>query len=472
MKTQRSNNPTIQQSTSPSTLILNADIVNEGSITPGDVLIRNGRIDRIDTHISADANIVINANGKALLPGMIDCHVHFREPALTQKGDMATESAAAVAGGVTSVMEMPNTSPPATTNERLEDKFAIASGKMLTNYSFYLGAALKNLDEVKAVDRRNVCGVKVYMGSSTGDMLVDRFQTLENLFRECPVNLTAHCEDSKITSRNEKAFRSTYGDDIPFSAHPIIRSTEACYKSSKMAIELARKHETRLHILHISTADELELFDSSVVRIGTARETEMFEEAHGKNITGEACVHHLFFDDSLYDTLGSHLKCNPAIKSAGDRDALLKALVADRLDTIGTDHAPHTLEEKNRPYSSAPSGMPVIQSALPSVLEHFHNDILSLELIAEKTAHNPARIFNVENRGFIREGYWADLTLIDLNRPQTVTKENILYKCGWSPFEGVTFRSSVDTTIVSGQIAWQNGAANAAARGHRLVFNR
>ena len=468
MNTQSSNNPPIHQSI----LIRNADIVNEGSAQNGDLLIRHGRIDRIAPHIKADADIVIEAAGKALLPGMIDCHVHFREPGLTHKGDMASESAAAVAGGVTSIMEMPNTFPPTVTNARLEDKFALAAGKMLTNYSFYLGASLSNLDEIKAVDRRNVCGVKVYMGSSTGDMLVDRFQTLENLFRECPVNLTAHCEDSKIISQNELAFREKYGDAIPFSAHPVIRSREACVQSTRTAIELARRFETKLHILHISTAEELELFDSSVVRVGTARENEMFVEAQGKNITGEACVHHLFFDNSAYDTKGSLVKCNPAIKTAADRDALLKALVTDRLDTIGTDHAPHTLEEKDRPYIKAPSGIPVIQSALPSLLEHFHNGLLSLELIAEKTAHNPARIFNVEERGFIREGYWADLVLVDLNRPQTVTKENILYKCGWSPFEGTTLHSSVDTTIVSGQIAWQNSGINPASRGQRLVFNR
>lgn len=456
----------------PSILIKNADIVNEGSAENGDLLIRRGRIDRIAPQIDADADIVIDATGKALLPGMIDCHVHFREPGLDRKGDMATESAAAVAGGVTSVMEMPNTNPPAVTNDRIEDKFSIAAEKMLTNYSFYLGASLSNLDEIKAVDRRNVCGVKVYMGSSTGDMLVDRFQTLENLFRECPINLTAHCEDSKIISQNEKTFREKYGDEIPFSAHPIIRSREACVQSTRTAIELARKFDTKLHILHISTADELDLFDSSVVRVGTARENEMFVESQGKNITGEACVHHLFFDDSAYDLKGSLVKCNPAIKTAADRDALIKALVSGRLDTIGTDHAPHTLEEKNRPYTSAPSGIPVIQSTLPSLLEHYHNGLLSLELIAEKTAHNPARIFNVQDRGFIREGAWADLVLVDLNRPQTVAKENILYKCGWSPFEGATFRSSVDTTIVSGQIAWQNDAPNPAARGKRLVFDR
>ena len=456
----------------PSILIRNADVVNEGLIHPADVLIRDGHINRIDSSIDAQADIVIDASGKALLPGMIDCHVHFREPGLTHKADMASESAAAVAGGVTSVMEMPNTNPPTVTNERLEEKFALASQKMRTNYSFYLGASLHNLDEIKAVDRKNVCGVKVYMGSSTGDMLVDHLQTLENLFRECPINLAAHCEDATLISANEKTFRERYGDKTPFAAHPLIRNAEACFKSSKLAVELARKYETRLHILHISTAKELELFNSSVVRVGTARETECFIELQGDNITGEACVHHLFFDDSAYETLGARIKCNPAIKTASDREALLKGLVSDRLDTIGTDHAPHTLEEKQGTYWSAPSGIPVIQSALPSILEHFHNDILTLELIAEKTAHAPARIFNVAERGYIREGYWADLVLIDLNKPTLVTQENILYKCGWSPFEGVTFRSSVDTTIVSGQIAYRNNTVDPTAHGQRLLFNR
>ncbi len=455
-----------------SILIKNADIVNEGRSFAGDVLIRHGRIDRIDSHISADADIVIDAAGKALLPGMIDCHVHFREPGLTQKGDMATESAAAVAGGVTSVMEMPNTSPPTITNERLEEKFAIAAEKMATNYSFYLGASLNNLDEIKAVDRANVCGVKVYMGSSTGDMLVDRFQTLENLFRECPINLATHCEDANIVSKNEKMFREKYGDDTPFSAHPQIRSEEACYRSSELAIDLARKHNARLHILHISTGRELELFEEHNVHVSTARENEMYDESMAKNITAEACVHHLFFDDSAYETKGSLVKCNPAIKSAANRYALLRGLLTDRIDTIGTDHAPHTLQEKKGTYWTAPSGIPVIQSALPSVLEQFHDDFLSLELIAEKTAHAPARIFNVKERGFIREGYWADLVLVDLNRPTAVTKENILYKCGWSPFEGTTFRSSIDTTIVSGQIAYQSGQIKSATRGQRLQFER
>lgn len=456
-----------------SILIKNAEIVNEGAIRSGDVLIRNGRIDRIGESIDTQADIEIHAEGKALLPGMIDCHVHFREPGLTHKADMQSESRAAVAGGVTSVMEMPNTSPPAVTNERLEEKFAIAAQKMAVNYSFYLGASLNNIDQIKAVDVKNVCGVKVYMGSSTGDMLVDRFQTLEELFRECPVNLTAHCEDAGIIKQHEQIFRERYGDKTPFAAHPFIRSEEACFRSSKLAVELAEKHGARLHILHVSTARELELFDGGVARISSPRENEFYIERDEtfRKITSEACVHYLHFDSSSYETLGARLKCNPAIKRDSDRNALIRGLLTDRVDTIGTDHAPHTLEEKSGPYWTAPSGMPVIQSALPSVFEHFHSGLLPLEIIAAKTAHNPARIFSIKDRGFIREGYWADVVLVDLNKPQTVSKENILYKCGWSPFEGVTFRSSVDTTIVSGQIAWQNGK-NVPAQGCRLEFAR
>jgi len=457
-----------------SILIKNANVINEGTQRSADVLIRHGRIDRIDREISADADILIDAGGKALLPGMIDCHVHFREPGLTHKGDMQSESRAAAAGGVTSVMEMPNTSPPAVTNGRLEEKFAIAAQKMAVNHSFYLGASLHNLDQIKAVDPKNVCGVKVYMGSSTGDMLVDHLQTLEELFRECPVNLTAHCEDAGIIKKHEEIFRELYGDKTPFSAHPHIRSEEACFCSTQLAVDLARRHGTRLHVLHISTARELELFDGGTVRVSSPRENECFIERDEtvRKITAEVCVHYLHFTSSVYETKGALAKCNPAIKRASDRDALLRGLLTDRIDTIGTDHAPHTWQEKQGTYWTAPSGMPVIQSALPAVLEHFHSGLLPLETIAAKIAHNPARIFNVKERGFIREGYWADLVLVDLNRPQTVSKETILYKCGWSPFEGETFRSSVDTTIVSGQIAWQNGKTNDAVRGRRLEFCR
>lgn len=456
----------------PSILIKNADIVNEGSIRPGDVLVRHGRIDRIDRTISADAEIVIDAKGKALLPGMIDCHVHFREPGLTHKGCMRSESLAAVAGGVTSVMEMPNTSPPAVTLERLEEKFAIAAQKMAVNYSFYLGASLNNLDEIKAADPNKICGVKVYMGSSTGDMLVDRTQTLEDLFRESPVVIAAHCEDASIIRQHEQIFRELYGDKTPFAAHPHIRSEEACFRSSQRAVELARKYDARLHVLHVSTARELELFQDGVVRVSSPRENEPVEERDDgcRKITAEACIQYLHFDSSAYETLGARIKCNPAIKQPSDREALLRGLLTNRIDTIGTDHAPHTADEKAGTYWTAPSGMPVIQSALPAILEHFHSGILPLEVIAEKTAHNPARIFSIKDRGFIREGYWADLVLADLNAPHTVTKENILYQCGWSPFEGVTFRSSVETVMVSGQIALQNKTCNGSVRGSRLEF--
>lgn len=457
-----------------SILIQNAEVVNEGTCCPADVLIRHGRIDRIDGGIDVQADLVIDAKGKALLPGMIDCHVHFREPGLTHKGYMQSESRAAAAGGITSVMDMPNTSPPTVTNKRLEEKFALAAQKMAVNYSFYLGASLNNLDEIKAVDQHNVCGVKVYMGSSTGNLLVDHRQTLENLFRECPINLAAHCEDAGIIQKNEAIFRERYGDHPPFAAHPHIRSEEACYRSTQLAVELARKYDTRLHILHISTAREMELFDDSTVRLSSLRENEGFEEhdPSWKNITAEACIHYLHFDDSAYETLGARIKCNPAIKRASDREALLRGLLTDRIDTIGTDHAPHTSEEKQGTYWTVPSGLPVIQSALPAILEHFHSGRLSLETIVEKTAHAPAKIFRVKERGFIREGYWADLVLVDLNQPHTVAKDNILYKCGWSPFEGTTFRSSVDTTIVSGQRVWQAGKINGTSLGRRLEFDR
>jgi len=457
-----------------SILIKNADIVNEGRIFAGDLLIRNGRIDRIAPSISQGADIEINAEGKALLPGMIDCHVHFREPGLTHKADMASESAAAAAGGVTSVMEMPNTSPPAITNERLEEKFALAAEKMGVNYSFYLGASPRNIEEIKAVDPQNVCGVKVYMGASTGNLLVDREKALDTLFREVPVPLTAHCENGEIITRNEGIFRDKYGDKTPFRAHPLIRSEEACYRSSELAVTLARRHDTRLHILHISTARELDLFDDRVLRINSPRENEFFEEHDetAKNITGEACIHHLFFCDEDYEAKGALIKCNPAIKRAEDRDALLRGLLTDRIDTIGTDHAPHTLEEKQGNYWNAPSGMPLVQFALPAALEHFHSGLLPLEVIVEKTAHSPARIFSVAERGYIREGYWADLALIDLNRSTEVTRESVLSKCVWSPFEGTAFRSAVETTIVSGQIVWQNGQVEKAVRGYRLTFSR
>lgn len=458
----------------PSILIVNADAVNEGSIQPTDVLIRNGRIDRMAPQIDAPADVVIEANGMALLPGMIDAHVHFREPGLTHKGTMHSESRAALAGGVTSVMEMPNTRPPAVTLDRLEEKFALAASSMATNYSFYLGASLDNLDQIKAVDGSRICGVKVYLGSTTGDLLVERDDVLDALFRECPVLLAAHCENTGIIRRHEQLFRERYGDRTPFSAHPHIRSEEACFRSTEMAVQLARKYGTRLHVLHLSTARELELFNEGIVRIGSPRENEPFEERDEtvRHITSETCIHYLHFDSRAYDTLGARIKCNPAIKRPADREALLRGLLTDHIDTIGTDHAPHTLAEKQGTYWATPSGIPVIESALPALLEHYHDGLLPLETLVEKTAHRPAQIYGIKDRGFLREGYYADLVLADLNAPHTARDETSRSLCGWTPFNGIRFRSSVVATLVSGQVAWIDGQVRPAVQGLPLEFER
>jgi dihydroorotase len=435
-------------------LIANAALVNEGSKQPADVFIKDGRIEKIASSLTnQSADTVIDAKGKALLPGMIDCHVHFREPGLEQKADLHSESRAAVAGGVTSVMEMPNTKPAAVTNEILEQKYALAATKCLANYSFYLGASNSNLDELLSMDPKTVCGVKLFMGASTGNLLVDRQQQLEDIFSQIKVPIALHCEDTNTIRENEKAAREKYGEKIPFSEHWKIRSEAACYQSTALAVELATRYDSQIHVLHLTTAKELALFKRGPV--------------DGKKITGEACPHMLWFSNEDYETKGALIKCNPSIKTAADRAALRQALIDDVIDTVGTDHAPHLWEEKQNPYGSAPSGMPVIQSALVSLLEY-----LPLETIAEKTAHNPARIFQIEDRGFIREGHWADMVLVDTETPHTVSKENILYKCGWSPFEGVTFKSSIATTIVSGQLAFANGDVNDVVRGQRLLFDR
>ncbi|NLX26818.1 MAG: dihydroorotase [Lentisphaerae bacterium] len=435
-------------------LITNATLVNEDSSTPADVYIQNGRIEKIAPSLTRQrADITIDADGKLLLPGMIDCHVHCREPGLEQKADLHSESRAAVAGGVTSIMEMPNTKPAAVTNAILEQKFSLAATKCLTNHSFYLGASNDNLDELLALDPKTVCGVKLFMGASTGNLLVDRQQQLEDILSQVTVPIALHCEDTNTIRANEQAARATYGENIPFSEHGKIRSEAACYQSTALAVELAKKYGSKIHVLHLTTAKELELFNPGAVS--------------DKKITAEACPHHLWFSDTDYATKGALIKCNPAIKTAADRAALRQALLDDRIDTVGTDHAPHLWEEKQNPYGAAPSGMPVIQSALVSLLEY-----LPPETVAEKTAHNPARIFQIQERGFIREGYWADLVLIDPHAPHTVSKENILYKCGWSPFEGVRFNASIVATLVSGQLAYANGAVNDAIRGQRLLFNR
>ncbi len=435
------------------TLITNARIVNEGEIREGDVLIKNGRIENIAPSLPGEADRIIDAAGKALLPGMIDCHVHFREPGLEVKADMHSESGAAVAGGVTSIMEMPNTKPAAISNAVLEDKFALAATKCIANYSFHLGASNTNIDELLAMDPKKVCGVKLFMGASTGGLLVDRTEQLENIFGRIEVPISLHCEDTNTIRENEKAAREKYGEAIPFSEHWKIRSEEACYVSTKLAYELATKYGSQIHVLHLTTAKELEFFKAGAVE--------------NKKITGEACPHMLWFSSDDYEEKGAFIKCNPSIKTPADRAALRQAVKDGVIDTIGTDHAPHLYEEKLNPYGSAPSGLPLIQSAMATAVELF-----PLEMVAEKTAHNPARIFQCLERGFIREGCWADLVLIDTEKPHTVSKDNIKYKCGWSPFEGVTFKSSVDTTFVNGEIAYTNCEINTALRGQRLLFDR
>ncbi|HEY9196664.1 MAG TPA: dihydroorotase [Mucilaginibacter sp.] len=440
-------------------LIKSATIVNENRQHVADVLIKDGLIDRIDAQIDSPADRVINAEGLYLLPGCIDDQVHFREPGLTHKANIYSESRAAVAGGITSFMEMPNTVPNTLTQQLLEDKYEIASRNSLANYSFFMGASNDNLDEVLRTDTANICGIKVFMGSSTGNMLVDNPTTLENLFARSPMLIAVHCEDEATIKSNLEHYKQLLGENIPVQMHPKIRNAEACYLSSSLAVGLAKKNNTRLHILHISTALEPHLFDNK---------TPLAD----KRITAEACVHHLWFTDADYDTKGNFIKWNPAVKTEGDRDAVLHAVLDGRIDVIATDHAPHTLQEKEQPYLQAPSGGPLVQHALPAMLELYHHGKIRLEQIVEKMAHNVATCFQVDRRGFIREGYWADLVLVDLNRPWNVNRNNILYKCGWSPFEGTTFRSQVMHTIISGKLVYSNGSFNEYKQGKRLNFNR
>ncbi|WP_295719489.1 dihydroorotase [Mucilaginibacter sp.] len=440
-------------------LIKSATIVNENKQYVADVLVKDGLIDRIDAQIDTQADKVINAEGLYLLPGCIDDQVHFREPGLTYKADIHSESRAAVAGGITSFMEMPNTVPNTLTRQLLEDKYEIASRNSLANYSFFMGASNDNLEEVLRTDTANVCGIKVFMGSSTGNMLVDNPQTLENLFASSPMLIAVHCEDEATIKSNLNHYKQLLGENIPVKMHPKIRSAEACYLSSSMAVELAKKHNTRLHILHISTALETHLFDNTT-------------PLKDKRITAEACVHHLWFTDADYETKGNLIKWNPAVKTEADRDAILQAVLDGKIDVIATDHAPHTMEEKALPYLQAPSGGPLVQHALPAMLELYHHGKISLEQIAEKMAHNVATCFQLDKRGFIREGYWADLVLVDLNKPWNVNSSNILYKCGWSPFEGTTFRSKIAYTLVSGNVAYANGSLVEGNVGKRLNFNR
>ncbi len=441
-------------------LIKNASIVNEGRIFNGCVLLEDNLIAKIsETEIFTNADLVIDAAGKYLFPGCIDDQVHFREPGLTHKGEIYTEAKAGIAGGVTSYMEMPNTIPNVFTQKILEEKYERASEVSLANYSFYMGASNDNIDEVLKTNPKNVCGIKVFMGSSTGNMLVDNHETLEALFSKCKLLIAAHCEDEDIIKRNITAYKELYGENVPIGCHPLIRSEEACYKSSSFAVELAKKHNTRLHILHISTAKELSLFDN-------------ITPLKQKRITSEVCIHYLWFCDEDYKTKGAFIKWNPAIKTRGDRDALLKGVLENKIDVIATDHAPHTVEEKQKPYFKSPSGGPLVQHSLAAMLELYHKKKITLEKIAEKMAHDVADCFQIEKRGYIREGYFADLVLVDLKSPWIVDKSNILYKCGWSPFEGITFNSKVTHTFVNGNLIYDNGTFNEQKKGLRLTFER
>jgi len=441
-------------------LIKNAQLVNEGKVQKADVLIVGERIETIAPVIEAQGDMqVMDVNGKHLLPGMIDDQVHFREPGVTYKADIFTESKAAVAGGITSFMDMPNTNPQTVTIEALEDKFKLAEGRAFANYAFYLGATNDNLEQIKRLEKNQTCGVKVFMGASTGNMLVDDVQTLEGIFEHAPGLVMTHCEDTPMILKNEQAYRDKYGEDVPMSCHPEIRSAEACYKSSSQAIALAKKHGTRLHVLHLTTEIELDQFDKG--------------DLANKQITGEACVHHVFFDESSYADKGSLIKCNPAIKKATDRAEIRKAIQDGRIDVIATDHAPHTLEEKDNTYFKAPAGLPLVQHALQMVLEMAYEDIFDLPLVVEKTAHAPARLFAIPQRGYIREGYYADLVVVDLSATQQVKREEVLYKCGWSPLEGIELHSRIEATFVNGQLLYQNGKfVSDQPAGMRLTFER
>jgi dihydroorotase len=438
-----------------SLLITNARRVNEGRIVDGDLRVRSGRIDAIAPSLAAaDGERVLDAAGRYLLPGFIDDQVHFREPGLTHKGDMATESAAAVAGGITSFMEMPNVKPPTTDRAAVADKYRRAAGRARANFAFYIGATNDNLDELRAITPQEACGIKVFMGASTGNMLVDDPEVLDQLFADAPLLVVTHCEDTPTIAANEAAARARHGADVPMAEHAAIRSAEACYKSSSLAVELARQHDTRLHVLHLTTAREMALFEPGPVA--------------GKRITAEVCVHHLYFSVADYERLGARIKCNPSIKGAEDRAALLAALMEDRIDVVATDHAPHLLEEKGRGYFEAPAGLPLVQHALLTLLERHHDGELPLELVVRKTSHAPAALYGVAERGYLREGYWADLVLVDLDRPTAASDATALSKCGWTPFDGLTFRSTIAATLVNGTVAWQDGQLTGAIAGRRL----
>ncbi|HEX4871407.1 MAG TPA: dihydroorotase [Nevskiaceae bacterium] len=438
-------------------LITNARIVNEGRLIEGDLRVHQGRIEQVGGALSArPGEAVTDAAGRLLMPGMIDDQVHFREPGLTHKGNLATESAAAVAGGITSFMDMPNNQPTITTRERLAEKYAMAEGRCHGNYAFYFGGANDNLAEIQRLQPDEACALKVFMGASTGNMLVDHPEVLDAIFRDCPLMVVTHCEDTPMILANEAAARERYGDEVPFSQHPLIRSREACWKSTELATGLARKHGSRLHVLHLTTAEELSFFQAGPLA--------------GKRITVEACVHHLALNDSLYAERGAAIKCNPAVKTEADRQALVRAVMADVIDVVATDHAPHTLEEKARPYFKAPSGLPLVQHALLMLFGLVAKGELDLHTLVRKVCHAPAELFGVRERGYLREGYWADLVLVDDRVQTTVTRESVLYHCGWSPLEGFTYPARIDATWVNGELAW-DGQKVLAPRGQRLRFD-
>ncbi len=440
------------------TLIKNATLVNECKIYQSDLLIEFQKIKKIAKNITVNADQIINAKGLHLFPGVIDDQVHFREPGLTHKATIYTESKAAIAGGITSFMEMPNTLPQALTQQILKEKYQIAEKTSIANYSFFMGVSNDNLDEVLKTNPKNVGAIKIFMGSSTGNMLVDNKEVLEEIFSKSPMLIAVHCEDETVIQKNLAKAKEKFGENIPMSEHPNIRSEEACYKSSSTAINLAKKHNTRLHVFHLSTEKEIELFDNNV-------------DLKNKKITAEVCIHHLWFDENNYKEKGNLIKWNPSIKKESDKNALLKALLDDKLDVIATDHAPHTLEEKSNSYLNAPSGGPLVQHALPAMLEFVKNGKITIEKVVEKMCHNPAICFKIENRGFIREGYFADLVLVNLNSPWKV-EDNILYKCGWSPFDGEIFNSKITHTLVNGHLVYENGIFNTSKKGMRLTFDR
>ena len=440
-------------------VLKNCKIVNENSIIESDIAIKNSRIEKISKDISSDTKEVIDVDGRYVIPGLIDDQVHFREPGLTHKGEIATESKAGLAGGVTSYFEMPNVNPTTTTNENLTKKFELASTRSLSNYSFHLGASNTNIEEIKRADIHQASALKVFMGASTGDMLVDDLDALDDIFNYSPLIVVTHCEDQKTVEKNEKLFDEKYGENVSAEHHHLIRDVDSCYLSSSLAVDLAKKYDADLHVFHLTTEKEMSLFTAG--------------DIDGKKITAEVCVHHMFFNESFYSKLGNQIKCNPSIKHESDRAALIKALLENKIDIIATDHAPHTWDEKNKPYVEAPAGLPLVQHGMQILMDFYHQNVINLETIVEKTSHNVAKRFQIKDRGYIREGYYADIAILDLDKPYTVSKENILYKCGWSPFEGHDFKSSIFMTIVNGNIAFKDGMiSDNLPFGMQIEFNR